>query len=191
MKTRALHSIVRRVLACRPETADPAECGLGGGPAVLEAFRVCRLLFWTGVESVRADSDERTLPEILDSVSRYLGSEGAVRAELHSTHAELVDQEGITVKSIAISDVGMPDYPGGEAPGGEILNRTLGKGWRRRLWTWALLYRSMLIGRRAAEEEMLYRKTALAIAGLRDIIPQDVVIDIVRMIRREGSRQPI
>ena len=178
---RTLDSIVRRVLACRPETDDPAECGLGNGPAVTDAYRTCKTLFWSGLEDVRIDSDERTLPEVMDAVRGYLRSEGAAYARLNEGFAELVGQDGTAVKVLGYADLRMPDRP--EETERNVLDRTLQRGWRRRLWTVALLYRSLLWKRRGIQEQLRERKTALAIAGLRDRLPPDVLVTVVRMVR--------
>lgn len=178
---RTLESMVRRVLACRPETDDPAECGLGRGPAVSDAFRVCRDLFWSGLEHVRIGSDERTLPDIFDAVRRYLSSEGAEYVRLRDEFAEMVDQKGKTIGVISYADLNMPECP--DETERHVLDRTLERGWRRRLWTTALLYRSLLWKRRGLEQRLRDRKAVLAIVALRDRLPLDIMALIVRSVR--------
>lgn len=183
---RALQSVVRRVLACRPVTDDPAECGLGRGPAVTEAFLACRDMFWSGVEDVRTDSDERTLPEIERAVNEFMRSEGAARVRLGDGFADLLDARGGALAALGYADLRMPACPddGGGGGSGGALDRTLGPGWRRRLWTTALLHRALLWRRRGLDARLRDRKTALTIAALGDRVPPDVVFAVVGMVRR-------
>lgn len=181
-RMRTLEAIVQRILVCRPVTDDPAECGLGCGGVVTDAFRVCKQFFWFGIENVRTDRDEATLSGIVDSVRMYLAAEGADNVALFDGFAVLEDGAGRPLKTIGYSDLRMPLPP--DAHERHALDRTMKRGWRRRLWTTALLYRSLLWKRRGIENRLRDRKTALLVKALVSELPPDVLKMIVTHSRR-------
>jgi hypothetical protein len=184
---RALDAMVRRVIACRPATDDPGECGLGRSDAVAYAFRISRALFWSGLEDVRQESDERTLGDIERAVANHLRSEGATRAAVRDGFAHLIDERGVSRKTIGCADLRLPDRWATGADdgggGGRVLDRTLGQGWRTRLLTTALVHRAILWKRRGIEGRIRDTKTTLVVRAISGRVPRDVLGIIVRLVR--------
>lgn len=177
---RTVESIVRRLLVCQPKTNDPAECGLGRGPAIRYVFQTCRAYFVVGLEDVRTIYDDPTLPKIIETVRRFLASERVTDIKLEPSVAYLMDDNRNIVRTISYADVRMPNLP----PRGErqILDRTMGRGWRRRMWTIALLYRAVLWRHRGLEQALKDSKTALVLIAFENL-PRDVLRQIVTLVR--------
>lgn len=178
---RTLESVVRRVIACEPHSDDPAECGLGAASAVKRCFAACREYFVVGVAPERMADDERTLPRIRTAARAFMTSDGATGIALGETTARLTGENGNVVRTISYADMRMPPLPPRDECG--VLDRTMGKGWRRRLWTVALLHRCVLWRRRGIERAIRDTKTALTIAVFENKIPPDILRKIVAIVR--------
>jgi hypothetical protein len=177
---RTVQSVVRKVIACGPGAADPAGCGLGRGPITADLFDTCRAYFVSGLEGVRSRGDERTLPAIVDSVRSFMAGEGASDAVLDQNAALLTGGRGEVVMTVRYADMKMPPLPAKGETG--PLDRTMKRGWRRHLWTVALLHRCALRKRRETERALKDSRTALALVACA-VLPDDVVGKIVELVR--------